>query len=76
MSLDIKSGVHRDLQVLSKISKGPIAGLGVKPLVLPSQPPVDVSGLCCFCYRTSCYSLIQKNPGTPFLILEAKGTWK
>lgn len=75
MCLDIKSGLHRDLQVLSNISQGPISELGVKSLVLHSQPPVDVSDLC-YCYRTNCYSLIQKKPGIPFLILEGKGTWK
>lgn len=76
MYLDIKSGVHRDFQVLSKISQGPIAELGVKPKFLHSQPPVDVEGLCCFCYCPKCYSPIQKNPGIPFLILIAKGTQK
>lgn len=45
MSLDIKSRVHRNLQVLSKTSQGPISQLDVKSLVLHSQPPVDVRSL-------------------------------
>jgi len=34
MSLDIKSGVYRDFQVLSKTSQGAMAELGVKTLSL------------------------------------------
>lgn len=60
MCLGIKSGVHKNVPTLSKTSQGAVAELGVKPLSLHSQPPVDVAGLCCFSYCMKSYSLIQK----------------